>query len=325
MQLSEERVISTHGSRPVPVIVVGLGGIGSSATAECLARDDFEIVGAVDPVRAGERIGDVEVEASLASIPEDGDVALLCTVSTLSGVEADLETLVASGRDVVSTCEELTLPWLTDPEIAERLDERARAAGKTILGCGVNPGLVMDVLPLMIGTASLRPRGVTVRRHVDLEGRRPQLRKKLGVGHAVSDWHGIQRQDGASFGHSALVESAHLIALGLGWTVDSTTFSRQPLVTDGVVTGVEEVVRLGAPSKRQIELQLVFQVGGIDVDEIEIDGDPPLEFVARGGVHGDRATVARLLAGARVVGGMPAGLRLPIEAPLWFRNPSLES
>lgn len=315
-----EDLLSTDASRPVKVIVVGLGTIGATSVAECLDLDSFAVVGAVDPLRAGERLGGIDVMPSLASLSAKADVALLCTVSTLGGVEDDLQSLVAFGVDVVSTCEELTLPWLTDPVIARRLDECARAAGKTILGCGVNPGLVMDVLPLMITTATLRPQTMTVRRHVDLNKRRPQLQKKLGVGHSVTEWNEIQARDGKPFGHFGLVESAHLLALGLGWRVELSDFSRQPIVTGDVVSGVEEVARLAIDRDRRIELRLVFEVGGIDVDEIQIDGDPPIEFVARGGVQGDKATVARLLASARVVGSMRPGLRLPIEAPLWAGN-----
>lgn len=304
------------GRQNVRVIIVGLGAIGSTAAAECTHLADLELVGAADPQRAGERLGGVEVMPSLSRIPSDAEVALLCTASALSAVQADLETLVAAGLDVASTCEELTLPWFTDPDIAERLDERARAAGRTILGCGVNPGLVMDVLPVMAGTASLRPEGVKVRRRVDLERRRPQLRAKLGVGRRCSEWSDVQTGDGSTFGHFGLVESARLLALGLGWPVESAEFSRQPVVVDEVVTGVRELVRLDASCERHVELELVFELGGTDEDAIEIAGDPPIELVARGGIQGDMATVARLLAAARVVRDMPAGLRLPIEAPL---------
>lgn len=307
---------SLNGGTPIRVVAVGLGAIGRAAAEECLRRDDFLLVGAVDPMLAGERIGDVEVLASQTGLPLVGDVALLCTVSTLSGVEADLGSLVAAGLDVASTCEELTLPWLTDPEIAERINDRALNAGKTILGSGVNPGLVMDVLPVVLASASLRPQEVKVRRLVNLERRRPQLQRKLGVGLSVPEWKAIQESNGR-FGHFGLVESARLIALGLGWRVESTEFDREALTSNGVVTGVEEVARLQVPSGRQIELRLVFELSGRDLDEIAIDGDPPLEIVARSGVQGDRATVARLLAAARVVGGMLPGLRLPIEAPMW--------
>lgn len=81
------------------------------------------------------------------------------------------------------------------------------------------------------------------------------------------------------------------------------------------MTEVQEVVRLGVGAERRIELELVFELGGEDLDEILIDGEPALELVARGGIHGDKATVERLLAAARVVGDMPAGLRLSLEAP----------
>jgi hypothetical protein len=50
---------------------------------------------------------------------------------------------------------------------------------------------------------------------------------------------------------------------------------------------------------------------------LPFDGDPPIDLVARG-IQGDTATIARLLACARVIRGMAPGVRLPIEAPLWM-------
>lgn len=316
---------ATRGSRrdplapspPVRVLLVGLGAIGGMAAAECLASPAFEVVGAVDPLRAGERLGSVDVAASLDPGAHQPDVAMLCTASTLSRVEADLEDLAGAGVDVVSTCEQLTLPWFTDPVIAGRIDEAARAAGTTILGCGVNPGLVMDVLPVMCASASMRRTAVTVRRSVDLGRRRPQLRDKLGVGLPAADWQRLQEHEGAPFGHFGLVESARLLAVGLDWPITSSTFRRDAVVADGVVSGVEEVAHLQTSDGCRIDVQLRFEMGATDVDEITVDGDPPITVVAQGGIQGDKATVARLLAAARVVGAMPAGLRLPIEAPLW--------
>ena len=48
----------------------------------------------------------------------------------------------------MSTAEELSFPWLTHPEEAAEIDAVAKRVGKTVLATGVNPGFVMDSLPL---------------------------------------------------------------------------------------------------------------------------------------------------------------------------------
>jgi len=311
---------SRDGDR-VRVAVVGMGAIGGAAAAECVESDDLELVAQVDPARAGETANGLEIVASLAELPDATDVAMLCTSSSVRSVAADLEALVGAGVHVVSSCEELTFPWLGDPATASALDATAQAAGRTILGCGVNPGFVMDVLPVLAASAGLRPRTVTVRREANLARRRPQLQRKVGVGLDPDEWQRLQDEDGR-FGHWGLVESALVVAVGLGWTPAATSFTRRPLSRDGAVTGIEEVAQVDCEQQRSVTLTLHFEMHGPDEDRIEIDGLPALALVAEDGIQGDHATVARLLSSARVVGGMPPGLRLPLEAPLWWRRPS---
>jgi len=54
------------------------------------------------------------------------------------------------GINVVSSCEELLFPQLREPRLAARLDRICRKAGARIVGTGVNPGFVMDLLPLCL-------------------------------------------------------------------------------------------------------------------------------------------------------------------------------
>ena len=97
------------------------------------------------------------------------------------------------------------------------------------------------------------------------------------------------------------------------------------MLRDGVVRGVREAVMLRAAKGRVVSLDLRFQVGGLDRDSIAIGGDPALRVIFKGGVQGDRATVALLLHCARTVGALPPGLRLPIEVPGWAPQSSTGS
>ena len=75
-----------------------------------------------------------------------------CTppVPTLTCSKVQIVEILAAGLDVVSTAEELSFPWLAHPAEAAEIDAAARRAGKTVLGTGVNPGFVMDALPLFL-------------------------------------------------------------------------------------------------------------------------------------------------------------------------------
>jgi hypothetical protein len=304
--------------RPTRVVLVGLGAIGAALADECVRRSDFEVLAAVDPLKEGTKVGPVDVQSTFAVPPARlGDVAFVTTRSSLQAAAGELEAAMKRGFDVVTTCEELAFPWASQPVLAKHLDRVAKARGVRLLGCGVNPGFVMDALPVMVSGTCMDVRSIRVSRAVDLARRRPQLAKKMGTGLDEGTWRSRARK--GDLGHRGLVESAHLCAMGVGWPVESVAFDRRPVLRAGTVTGVQEVVDLRASEGRSIQLELRFEVGTKGIDEVHIDGRPPLRLTFDGGVQGDEATIARLINCARFVQSLPPGLRLPIEVPPWGR------
>src|SRR5207237_1722591 len=89
---------------------------------------------------------------------------------------------LSAGLSVVSTCEELSYPWLRHPEIAERLDKIAERRKVALLGTGVNPGFVLDRLPATLGSVVGRVDRVRALRVVDARTRRLQLQREVGAG-----------------------------------------------------------------------------------------------------------------------------------------------
>jgi len=55
---------------------------------------------------------------------------------------------------IVSTCEELSYPFRTHPELAAKLDSAAKESGVALIGTGVNPGFVMDKLVVTLAAVS---------------------------------------------------------------------------------------------------------------------------------------------------------------------------
>ena len=309
-----------NDSSTTRVVCVGLGAIGQAALEECLRRDDIEVVGAVDPARGGEDFAGINVLGSIEELDEAiGDVAIVATGSDVGRVAADAARLTEFGLHVVSSCEGLVYPWLHHAGAATQLDEAARGNERVVVGTGVNPGFVMDALPVMALSVCISPRALTVSRNVDLDRRRPQLPAKLGVGATESDWH--RQAEAGGLGHAGLEESAALCAIGAGWPVEDVRFERSPLGEDGRVVGIREVASVDAGEGRSVRLELVFRLGGEDVDRVDVEGEAGIAVTLQG-VHGDRATVARLVQAATVVASVPAGLRLPIELPAWSGNPA---
>src|SRR3989304_3340724 len=142
------------------IIHQGLGNIGLGIARLVLDRG-HTIVAAVDldPAAAGQDLGallgaaplGVEVTTDAAgALRQPADILIHCTGSRVGAVLPQLEAAVEARLDVVSTCEELAYPWYHHPEEARRLDDLARRRGVTVVGLGVNPGFVMDALPIML-------------------------------------------------------------------------------------------------------------------------------------------------------------------------------
>ncbi len=300
----------------IRTIHYGVGAIGSEVLRLVLNRPDMEVVGAIDsnPAKAGKDLGEaagvgrtlgITVSYDPEPVLKDvyADVVVHATGSNLTRVYPELLQIVAAEKSVISSCEELAYPWTRHREVARKLDRRARESGVRILGTGVNPGFVMDTLPLVLATACQQIKSVQVARVVDVATRRMQLQRKVGVGLTVE---GFQR--GASegdIGHVGLRESVSMIADTLGWRLDDVTETIEPVISrerkkteyfvveQGYVAGLRQMARGLMAGREVVRLELEMSLGAKDPrDAIVIDGKPPINLIMPGGIQGDQATAA---------------------------------
>ncbi len=287
------------------------------------------IVAAVDldPAKAGQDLGVLLGEAPLgvevtadaaAALRLPADILIHCTGSRVRAVLPQLEAAVEAGLDVVSTCEELAYPWYHHPEEAGRLDDLARAHGVSVVGLGVNPGFVLDALPLMLTAPCRDVTSVAAERVVDVTQRREALQHKVGVGMTPEDFRAGVRA--GRLGHVGLVESVAMIGDTLGWSLARITEEIDPVVDGAVVAGLHQVARgyrAGGDSAAAIMLDLVMAMRAHDPhDAVTIEGTPALRMVIPGGIHGDIATWAIAANALPVIAVAPSGLipvtRLPL-------------
>jgi len=183
----------SHRPKVPGVTLVGLGAIGSLVARDLLEKKSYPIIAAVDanPALVGKSIGELagvksavepHVTAFLPGPAPKGAVALHMAGSHLSHVEPQLTALVKAGYAVASVAEELCFPQLRHPEGTRRLDALAREKGVAVAGVGVNPGFVMDLLPLVVSSVSQDIERVGVLRIVDAATRREPLQRKIGSG-----------------------------------------------------------------------------------------------------------------------------------------------
>ena len=327
----------------IKVVQYGLGPIGAESAKVVLSKSKsshLRLVGAIDidPDKVGKDVGDLLGLSEKTGIKVSGSaqevfdavkpqVALHTTTSFLEKVYPQLATCVEAGVNVVSSTEELLFPFERHPEIARKLDDLAKKHKVVILGTGVNPGFVMDVLPLVLTSVCTSVRAIRVERVVDASKRRLPLQRKIGAGMTKEEFE--EKKKTGVFGHIGLRESLLFVADGLGWKLDRVQEVLQPMtasreivtpyfrVPPGRVSGIHHTITGSVDSKVILSLDLRMYVGADDPhDAVVIDGDPPVDAVINSGVFGDSATVAALVNAIPLVLQSPPGLRTLKDLPM---------
>jgi 4-hydroxy-tetrahydrodipicolinate reductase len=324
----------------IRVMHFGLGPIGSAVLKQISSRPGFKVVAGVDvdPAKVGRDLGDVaglparlgvkvSNDASKTLKSAKPDVVVLCTSSSIKKTMPLLETILKSKTPIVSTTEELAYPGYTHIRYARQIHGWAKKAKVAVLGTGVNPGFVMDALPIALTAVCSRVDRVVVNRVQDARVRRLPFQQKIGAGMTTEQFQ-RQAADG-SVRHIGFTESIAMIADALGWTLDritddvepklaSVTTSSEFLAVDpGYVCGiVQEGVgyRKGEPA---IRLHMEAYLGAPETyDSIEIEGSPRIGLKIAGGIHGDLATTAIVINSIPRVLAAPPGLHTMRDLPL---------
>ncbi|UCH04959.1 MAG: dihydrodipicolinate reductase, partial [Candidatus Thorarchaeota archaeon] len=230
MKIEEDTV-----PEPFRVLQVGFGTIGRTITQAIIERENLELVGLVDvdPNLQGQYIEEIlgldsrprtPIQSSLDKATESSDspsvdVAVVATVSDLEEVMPTLSACLRGGMDVISICEQLSYPYNRHPKLAEELDALARECGKTVLGTGINPGYLMDLLPIVLSSPMQSVDSIEVTRVINSSHRRASFQKKIGTGMSQDEFR-KSIDEGVITGHVGLDESIRMVGDALNLELD---------------------------------------------------------------------------------------------------------
>jgi len=306
---------------PVRVAVLGTGQMGTEVGRIVAGKLGMELVALISkrPERAGLCAAEVLglgppsgllVTTDLAETIEatQPDIVVQTTCSTLVAAEPELVTCIEHGCDVVSIAEELAWPWAGSPEWADAIDALAKEHEVTVVGTGVNPGFVLDLLVLTLTAVCADVRSITATRVNDLSPYGPTVLRTQGVG-LHPDEFAAGLLDGTVVGHVGFPESIGMIAASVGWTIDAVLQTREPIIArvrrvtpfvtvePGMVAGCRHTATAWRDGIEVITLvhpqQVCPEVEGLTTgDTIEIDGDPPVRLSGSPEIPGGHATAA---------------------------------
>ena len=330
--------------QPIRVVQWGLGAMGSGTARLMLEKPGLEVVGAVAyrPALAGRDLGDVlglgkNLGIIVTNNPdtvldkEKVDCVSLATTSWAAAQMPELHKILGAGINCVTITEEMADPAAQSPELATEIDALAKQNGVSVVGTGVNPGFVLDLLVVTLTAGCRTVERIEASRINDLSPYGYTVMKSQGIGTTPEEFRaGVA--DGTIVGHVGFPESIHMISEALGLGVNRVEQSREPIISTvyretphvkvepGMVAGCKhtgigyhgdkEVVRLVHP--QQIHPHLENQDTG---DYIHIYGDPEVNMTIKPEIAGGKATIGIAVNVIPIIVAATPGLKRMIDLP----------
>lgn len=302
----------------IKVIVVGLGEIGQQTCNLILQKKSLELLAAVDvdPAKSSKDLGEIlkkkklgikvynDLKSALYELKPE--VTIITSKSRFNEIVDDILLCIEHHSSVISSCEELLFPFEKQKKLSEEIDLKAKENFVHVLGTGVNPGFVMDTLPVFLTSVCSEVKSVKIVRVVDLNKRRKKLQEKIGLGLTVTEFKKLLKE--GNIGHIGLMESAQFLNYYLKFGASKFSEKIEPIIAKsklktkyfeinkGELAGLNHTIVGKSGNKKVIELQLILSADTKeDYDEILIDSTPPIHLKFEKGVSGDIATTAMMV------------------------------
>lgn len=309
--------------RNVKAALWGFGAMGSGITRLLLARRGVDITGVCDthPDKQGKSI------YALLDIPQNDrpealvtgdmdellkrrplDICVIATNSFTREVFPKITQAAQAGVNVITIAEEMSWPWAKEPELARAMDELAKSKGISILGTGINPGMMMDLLAVFLSGCMTQVENVHCERVNSLSPFGAAVMHEQGIGLTREAFEKGVR-DGSLAGHVGFSESSAMIAAALDFDIDRFSQQMQPIMTQvdrssphgfaaaGRVAGVRMSAQASTGGQERISLihpqQIEPQLAGVETgDYLHLQGSPPIRLAIRPEVDGGIGTIA---------------------------------
>ncbi|MBS7616580.1 NADP-binding protein [Candidatus Bathyarchaeota archaeon] len=320
--------------KEIKAVLYGVGAVGSLIAKSLLEKKGVKIVGAIDVAKdkVGKDLGEVlglnkklgvtmSEDADALFSKTKADIAVHATSSYFKDTYPQIASLVKNGVNVVSTCEELSQPYYTEPKLAKELDALAKKHDVTVLGTGINPGFLMDTLVITLTAVCQKIERIEAARVMNAATRRLPFQKKIGAGLTVEEFkQKIEKKQ--ITGHVGLEQSIAMIADALAWKLEkiktepvAPIIAKKQVKSDsitvdvGKVAGLRQTAKGFMNGKEIITLDFQAYIGAEEeYDSIIITGTPIVKQKIQPCVHGDAGTVAMVINVIPKVLNAPAGL-----------------
>ena len=278
------------------VVIYGFGQIGRMLAEMCIKKG-FELIEVIDinPSLVGRELSDFGIDSDVVIKDKleinGGDIAFITTTSFLDEVYPQIEECIKNELNVLSTCETLVYPEYRYPELARKIDQLAKDYNVTVLGTGINPGFLLDTLPIILCATFGEVRRIKAVRCVDALKRRASFQKKIGLG--LKSFKNVT-------GHVGYAESVLLICESLKIKPTKVKEDQKPIIKNGRIVGIKGFGCAYLDDEEIVRVEFQAYENAKEYEEIIIEGDNSVVWRSSG-TKGDLGTVAILVNLAKAV------------------------
>ena len=316
----------------VRVGIWGFGAMGRGMAKMLLTKKGLDIVAVcdLDPNKVGKSIFEileidkkekkdvlVESDYNKAFTEKCADVVLLATDSFVKNAFPKIEYLLKQKVNVISTAEEMAYPQSQSPELAKQIDKLAKENGVSVLGTGINPGFVLDLLVLALTGTCERVDSIKAVRVNDLSPFGKAVMEEQGVGTTKEVFEkGIQ--EGTIAGHVGFPESIKMITDGMSNVYRKSEYAE---VEAGNVAGCRQCGYGYVDGEIKIVMehpqQILPNLEGIKTgDYITIKGVPDIELQINPEIPGGIGTISMCVNSIPHIINAKPGLRTMLDIPI---------
>ncbi len=318
------------------VISCGVGALGSEMVRLMLEKPNLKIVAATDVSEKaiGQDLGRVaglghDLGMKVLGNPTEvlrtteADVVLYAAEARFPQIFQTIRVALESRKNVISSGDEACFPWTKSPDLAKKADELAKENGVTFLGTGINPGFMMDFLPIALTGIMKRVDKIIIRRVADTSTCGLNYWQQCGYGRSKDEFNELLAK-GVVGGGIHFREDMEMTARALGWGKIEYKEEKKPLVSKakrkalsgvvepGTVSGVEQSAHGFSEGKEVLtyyyDIIIHPEEDGLETGQvITIEGEPGVVC----SVTGEQAKQSWSTTAAIMVNSIPRVLASP--------------
>ncbi len=329
----------------IKVLIWGYGAMGKGIAEMLLSKKGIKIVGVCDVNESlvGKGFLDfldgtydhenIEISNDIDSLlNQNVDIALLATDSFTKKAYDKIVKIAEKGINVISTAEEMAYPSANQPKLTEKMDEIAKRNNVTILGTGINPGFIMDLLVIALTGVMADVEHIQAKRVNSLSPFGPTVMEEQGVGITKTEFDERMANNDLA-GHVGFKESVSMIADALGVKLDNFEQQMKPIITSidrkskygeakaGNLAGIDMTAQGYVGDNIFIDMQHPQQIepemeGTSTGDYINLKGYPNVSMSINPEVDGGIGTIAMCVNMIPHVLNAKPGLKTMIDLPV---------